>query len=200
MKNLLTLLLICFSFAAQAQVTLKPGIRAGVNFSNLSGSDFNTKTDFYAGGFMAVKLSRFYTMQPEINYSRQGAIGQTAVFDNSQLVYRIKDVDLDINYLSFGIINRFTFKGFDVHLGPTIDFVTSTNADTNSDVDFDFTAGLGYTFPMGITVEGRVKTGLIDVLESSTYNHSYSDIDHYNANLVFQLGLSYSFSAKGRSK
>ena len=200
MKKTIALLVMCLSgfFAAHAQVKFKPGIRAGVNVAQITQTDFDSKTDFYVGGFGAIKFTRFYTLQPEINYSCQGS-GKGTFYDYNTGNEIEMDKKIEINYLSFGIINKFTFNDqFDVHFGPTIDFETSSNVHTNSDVDLAFTAGIGYTLPVGLTIEGRVKKGIVDVLETDNYNNYYL-VDDYNTNFLFQVGLSYSFDAKGTS-
>ncbi len=203
MKKIILLIAIAFTAQLHAQydsgsgITVKPGLRGGVNFTNFTQTDFNYKTDFYVGGFMAVKLTRFYTLQPEVTYSRQGAQGSGVIFNNNAQVFERRDFNVNIDYLSFAILNRFTFNDeLDFHFGPTMDFQTRSNAVTNSDVDLAFIAGLGYTLPMGLVIEARVKKGIIDVLESNRFDN----IGNNNTNLVFQLGLSYSFLMKGTTK
>lgn len=203
MKKIIALFAVLAIGTAKAQVTVKPGFRAGLNLSRLTQTDFDYKTDFYAGGLVAIKLSRFYTLQPEITYTRQGAKGDITVFNDAAQVYEVKKQNLNIDYLSVGLINKFTFNDkFDVHLGPTMDFQTDSNSYTNTDVDLDFQAGIGYTLPFGLTFEARVKKGLIDVLETDDYK-SYQDgfyVDNYNTNLVFQFGISYTFRITGTTK
>jgi hypothetical protein len=202
MKRKFALLLIIFSglIAAHAQVTFKPGIRAGANISKITQTDFDSRTDFYVGGFGAIKFTRFYTLQPEINYSRQGA-GEGNFYDYNTSSSIKTDRAIELNYLSFGVINKFTFTDqFNLHFGPLLDFETSSNVRTNSDVDMAFTAGIGYTFPMGLSIEARVKKGIIDVLETDDYNNNNYFVEDYNTNFLFQLGLSYSFDVKGTTK
>lgn len=200
MKKTITLLVCLIGFfTANAQVTIKPGVRAGVNFAKLTQTDFDTKADFYVGGFAAIKFTKFYTLQPEVNYSRQGA-GEGTYYDyDTDMYVRLND-KVEINYISFGIINKFTFSDqFDVHFGPTLDFETDSNVYTNSDVDLAFTAGIGYTTPFGLAIEARVKKGIVDVLESDDY-YNNSFVDDYNTNFLFQIGLSYAFDVKGTTK
>jgi len=203
MKKLLSAFLgICAcAISAQAQVTVKPGIRAGLNLSKLTDTDFDYQPNFYAGGFLAIKLSKIYTLQPEITYSAQGA--------KANITYQYDDIAQDghatqhisIGYLSFGIINKFTFNdAFDIHFGPAIDFQTDSNVSTNSDVDLTFMAGLGCKLPYGFGLEARVKKGIIDVLDSDNYNGYNNYVGNWNTNVVFQLGLNYSFDAKGTTK
>jgi hypothetical protein len=198
MKKALLLTALVFTvFYANAQVTIKPGIRAGLNLSSYTNTDFDYSTNFYAGGFVAFRLSRFYILQPELNYSKQGA--------DADLVYSpgtpIVKSNISVDYLSFGVINKFTFNDqFDIHVGPTLDFETDGNVNTNTEVDMAVTAGMSYTFPFGVSIEARVKKGFLDVLESDDYNNSDIYVDDWNTNIVFQFGLAYRFDAKGTTK
>ena len=62
------------------------------------------------------------------------------------------------------------------------------------------TLGIGYTLPIGLTIEARWKRGLLDVLESDDYNNTLNYVGDNNANNTFQIGLSYSFDVKGSQK
>ena len=139
-------------------------------------------------------------MQPEITYTRQGSnnvktyIGYDENGDDI-IEYR----DLEINYVSIAMINKFTFNGFQVQVGPSIDFRTSDNLIyEKSDVDLAFVAGFGYKVPLtGLTIEARVKKGLVDVIDSDYYDSNANNSDYlfgdYNTNVSFQLGVSYAF-------
>lgn len=204
MKRIFTLMAVCLltAFAAQAQVTFKPGIRGGVNFASIRQTDFDSRTDFYVGGLGAIKFSRVYTMQPEITYSRQGAQGEIGYMNPDTGVMSRVDTDIEIQYLSFALMNKFTFsEKFDVHVGPTLDFETGSNVNTNVEFDMGIMAGVGYTFPFGLTLEARVKKGIIDVLETDDYEDDDFDFAYdYNTNFVFQIGGSYTFDITGRAE
>ncbi|TGD59165.1 outer membrane beta-barrel protein [Flavobacterium humi] len=198
MKKTIIVALFCIFGLSQAnaQVSFKPGLRAGLNFSHLSKGgayyddeftnddrDFNSRTDFYLGFYGALKLTRFYTLQPEINYSRQGARFQFYTDDN-----RRHTENLEVSYLSLGVINKFTFnEKFNVHVGPTLDFVVDENFDTDSEVDMAFVLGAGYNFTRNFGIEARIKKGIIPVLDYSDGNHT---------NVVFQTGITYTFDVK----
>jgi hypothetical protein len=198
MKRIFTLLALCLisALGANAQVTFRPGVRAGVNFANITQADFDSRTDFYIGGYGAIKFSRFYIMQPEVTYSRQGAKGETVFFDNFNNTLVNVNSDIEIQYLSFALINKFTFSNeFNVHVGPMLDFETRSNVNTNAEFDLGIMAGVGYTLPMGLTIEARVKKGIVDVLETDDYNDYTSyNVNNYNTNFLFQVGLSYTFN------
>jgi len=204
MKKTITLLAACLftAVAVHAQVTFKPGIRAGINLATITQTDFDTKADFYIGGFGAIKLGRVYTMQPEITYSRQGSKGYAIYTDPYSGVSSRINGDVELEYLSFAFMSKFTFSDkFNVHVGPMLDFETGANVNTNVEFDMGIMAGVGYTFPFGLTLEARVKKGIIDVLETDgDENTDYDFVYDYNTNFMFQLGASYSFDITGSSK
>jgi hypothetical protein len=187
-------------FQANAQISFRPGFRAGANISHFTegGGDgnyyidqestdlsFSSKTDFYIGFYGALKLSRVYTMQPEFTYSRQGT--KYSYYD---LNTNIRERKLDVSYLSAALINKFTFGSkFNMHVGPTIDFIVDKTRDFNveSDVDLAFTGGFGYEFTNNLGAEARIKKGIIPVLDS---NNSFHE------NVVISVGLTYTFDVK----
>lgn len=201
MKKILFIALFAIFGAAQSQVTFRPGLRAGANFSHFSkGNDYNSyyidnngnyindsnqdnfrsKTDFYVGFYGALRLTKFYTLQPEVGYTRQGTVFKA---NNGS-------VNLDVSYLSVGIANKFTFADkFNIHVGPTIDVVTDSNFETETDIDLAFFLGAGFNFTRNFGIEARVKKGIIPVMD--TY---YSD--NYHTNVVFSVGVTYTFDLK----
>ncbi|MXN90016.1 outer membrane beta-barrel protein [Flavobacterium sp. Sd200] len=211
-----TLLLIaCFTaIAAKAQVTVRPGVRAGLNLSTLTDTDLDTRADFYAGAFVAIKLAKFYTLQPEINYSRQGAKGKeyyyTNEYDPVAATYRV-NADYAVQYLSLGVMNKFNIiDGFHGTVGPTLDFRVGDNfrkytSERPYDVDFGFNLGLGYELPMGLTIEARYKLGFVDIFgdnmdDDDEYYYEGDRQERARLNSVFQIGLSYNFKLTGSTK
>ncbi len=201
MRKFYFLLLLLIANFAFSQVTFKPGIRAGANLSHFSQGndyynygyyfndyyyypespsyDYKSKVDFYIGFLGNIRLTRFYALQPEINYSRQGSKIE-ANFNN------INNETYTVSYLGLQLINKFYFKSFNVHVGPTLDFVVDKNVALDNEVDLGITAGLGYDITKNLGVEARVKKGFIPVT-------SFGD---NNTNVVFQAGLYYTFDMK----
>jgi hypothetical protein len=197
MKKITLLLLCMIGISAAAQVTFKPGIRAGVNFSSISDANADMRQDFYVGGFGAIKFTRFYTLQPELTYARQGADNADMyMYDSNAGMDVVYKKDIEIQYFSVGVINKITLSNsFNIHAGASLDFETGSNINSYNEADFSLTAGLGYTLPFGLTIEARVKQGVIDVLESEDdFFYIYSNDD--NRNFSLQLGLSYAFDFK----
>lgn len=183
---------------SQAQVTVSPGIKGGLNISNFTNFDSDPKSDFYAGGLVAIKFNKFFTLQPELIYSRQGAeIREYAVGGPGS-----RTVKYDLNYLSLDAVAKFHFGGGGFHIlaGPSLDIKTDDNFPDYEynpvGADFSIVAGLGYTLPNGLTFEARFKQGLIDI-----YGYEGLDYDDYYyediiLNKVFQIGISYTFKVK----
>lgn len=208
MKNtIVAAVFLCLgTLQMNAQVTVKPGVKAGLNLSSLTNSNADSKTDFYAGGFVDIKLASFYTLSPEIIYSRQGAtvngfFDNPGSFDPADPAFMPRDFDIELQYISLGVMNKFKIvEGFHAMVGPSFDFKVGDNLDNADLIDFDLAilGGLGYTFPIGLTVEARFKQGLADIF-GNNYDY-YDDNDNYNDNLdniklnqVFQFGVSYTF-------
>lgn len=202
-KAIVAGLFLCFGiFQINAQVTVKPGVKAGLNLSNLTNLNADSKTDFYAGGFVDIKLASFYTLSPEIIYSRQGAKIQSYTNDFDPIAVRQQEFDLELQYISVGVMNKFKIvDGFHAMVGPSLDFKVGDNLDDSGLIDFDLAilGGLGYTFPIGLTVEARFKQGLADIF-GDDYHYYYDDNNNYKDNLdniklnqVFQFGVSYTF-------
>lgn len=210
-KKILLIALCLTVFQVEAQSKLKPGIRAGANFSRLTNSE-EGKTDFYIGGLLEIKLTKIYTLQPELVYSRQGGtvnykIGQSLLIDPNDPAFNLKtNVKHNLDYLSLSIINKFTFgKGFQVMVGPTIDFkVAGEKAFFASDdlIGFDIalSGGIGYAFSNGLTLEARFKQGMVDIY-GDNYNqtndtNNNGNYDEVKLNQLFQIGASFSFDLK----
>ncbi|WP_445709736.1 outer membrane beta-barrel protein [Flavobacterium sp.] len=181
----------------EAQVSFKPGVRAGLNFSHFSKGDdsyyndgyvsesreYGSKTDFYVGFYGALKLTKHYTLQPEINYSRQGS--EYTFRDGTSNRF---ERGLNVSYLGVQIMNKFTFADkFNIHIGPGLDFQVEDDFNTDSEVDLTFVLGAGYQFNDNFGIEARVKKGIIPVLDYSDGNHT---------NVVFSIGATYTFDVK----
>lgn len=201
MKKLYFLFLLLISIFAFSQVTFKPGIRAGVNLSHFSNGgnytyydyynyeydyytdpysyEYKGKVDFYIGLIGNIRLSRFYALQPEINYSRQGSKIE-ANFN------KIGTRTLTVSYLGAQLINKFYLKKFNLQVGPTLEFAVDNDFDLENEIDLGITAGIGYDITKNLGVEARVKKGFV----SATYFGDYS------TNVVFQAGLYYTFDMK----
>lgn len=182
---------------SQAQVKVSPGLRGGLNISTLTNIDDNrSKTDFYIGGLVDIKFNRYFSLQPEITYSRQGDEGR--YFENG----RYYSEKYELNYLTLGAVAKYHFggKGFHVLAGPSLDIKVGDNYINSNPEGFDLAivGGVGYTLPNGLTFEARIKQGMIDIygydgLDNNNDDYYYNDVI---LNQVFQIGISYTFKVK----
>lgn len=194
-----------FFSTINAQVTIKPGVKAGLNLSKLTNTDSDFRPDFYVGGLAEIKFTTFYALQPELVYSRQGA---TVTYDPgvNPIAASSFEKKYSLDYLSLGVINKFTFaERFQAVVGPTIDIQIADNFESyESDeligLDLGLVLGLGYSLPNGLTFEARFKQGMIDI-----FGDNYNDYDDENGNgnydelilnQVLQFGVSYTFGNK----
>lgn len=204
MKKIIVIAFVLLSGVSNAQVTFKPGLRAGATLSTFSNTQSHYKTDFYVGAFGEINLTKVYALQPEITYSRQGSNNVKTYIGYDENTYDAiyKSRNLEIDYLSIAMINKFTFRsGFQVMAGPTVDFRVQDNLIyENSDVDLALAIGFGYRLPSGLAFEARFKKGVLDILDSDYYSGNTENNDYwfrdYNTNINFQLGVSYSFGGK----
>lgn len=185
----------------QAQVTFKPGLRAGLSLSTVSEMHANYRPDFYIGGFGEINLTKRYALQPEINYIRQGSNNVARNFiDPDTQTARTVHQDLQMSYLSVALLNKLKFAQFQVQFGPALDVLLSDNlAFRKTYNDLSFVTGVAYKLPSGLGFEFRFKKGLLDVLDSDYYHNnsnSHYFFGDYNTNINFQIGISYSFETK----
>lgn len=193
-KGILVLLFIFFGmYNAQSQVSFQPGFRGGANFSHFTKGDYyyyndptdtrrddnySSITNFYIGFYGALKLTKHYTLQPEINYSAQGSDYRSATVNKN----------FKVDYLCFQMMNKFTFSDkFNVHFGPTLEFVVDKNFDVDADVDLAFVLGAGINITRNLGIELRVKKGIVPVIDFSDNSHT---------NVVFSVGGTYTFDIK----
>ncbi|WPO80150.1 outer membrane beta-barrel protein [Flavobacterium sp. KACC 22761] len=199
-KNLaVTILFFIVLQQAQSQVSFNPGLRGGLSFSTISETKSTYKTDFYVGAFGEINITKIYALQPEISYSRQGSDNVGYYFDNAE-PRTVKFRDLQLGYLSFTLLNKFTFgPGIQIQFGPAVDVLVNDNLDkVEMYNDLSLITGLAYRLPSGLTFEARLKKGLFDVFDSSYYNdkNDYYLFGSYNTNVNIQLGISYAFREK----
>lgn len=198
MKKLYFLLFALFSALSFAQVTFNPGIRVGANISHISDGpayesfyyndnqgyhyganayDIKSKVDFYIGFQANIRFAKFYALQPEIYYTRQGAR-----FESQNPAVSSKTVTL--SYVGGAVVNKFYFEKFNIHFGPTLELLTDyKNIDSPIEADLGLLFGAGYDLTKNIGVEARIKKGFVH-------------INNDNTNVTFQAGVYYTFNLK----
>ncbi|MBW2938964.1 PorT family protein [Aureisphaera sp. CAU 1614] len=170
MKKVLILLAITLSSTTFYAQDLDLGIKAGMNFSNITdATGLSNKTGFVFGAFAGAKLGDKVGIQGDLLYSQQGA-----EFDGGEI---------DLNYVNIPVVLKyFLTESIHIHGGPQFGFVVDDNVksvfqDIEEDVDsksFDLTGviGVGVDLPFGIRLDGRYNFGLTDVFEGGDGKNS----------------------------
>lgn len=172
---LVTSLLTIMSFSAQAQL-FKLGIKAGLNYANITGTDItvNAKnyeseaiTSYHAGLVAQVGLTKGVAFQPELLYSTQGATYKDAV----------SEVTNELGYISIPAVLIIDLnKTFSLELGPQASFLLSEKKafavnDANT-FDFSVVGGLGIKVTKSIFVQARYGLGLTEISENADSKNS----------------------------
>ncbi|MGJ8550469.1 porin family protein [Winogradskyella wichelsiae] len=183
------------------------GAKGGVNFSKLSGDDFDdvdSRTSFNAGLVAELPISERFSFQPEVFYSGQGfdilERDQDNVFDTDQ------NVEYQLDYIQVPLLLKvYLVKGLSVEAGPQFGFKIHEEFDTepNSDggdieidsddsyvKDFDTSLALGtsYKFDSGFFLSARYTKGLTNIFKDDTL---FENVDGKND--VWQFGLGFMF-------
>src|SRR5690606_18287588 len=192
---------------SNAQVSFKPGVKAGFSSSTITGYGADYRNSFYLGAYGNLALSKVYNMQFELMYLRQGADNvQTTSYSYDTGNYKLnKPVDVPLDYISLNLINKFNFDKFNLHIGPGLDVKVSEEKmpdyvivdsyyDTkpysiNNDVDLTFNIGLGYNITDQFGIEVRMRQGIIEPIYANSNNFTSSS----HLNRSFMVGATYTF-------
>jgi len=194
MKKLALLILAGISFAtANAQFAF--GIKAGANFSNVSGNGLDgistsTLTGFNGGFYVRLPLGHGFAIQPELVYSGQGF--KTDVSDVTVTEHE--------NYINFPILLKYThFSGLFLETGPQFGYlmtanekaqgVSEDNKNSFNAADVAWVFGIGFKIPATpLAVDARYNLGISNIASNDNAGGSSSSSIH---NGVFQIGLMY---------
>lgn len=178
MRSLKILLLSAFIMLVSNTVSAqKFGIRAGVNFSDISGDGWDTdaKTGLYVGVYKEIPLVKgLLFIQPEVQYSQEGF-----AIDNFE--------DTKIDYLTVPILAKiYVVKLLSFETGPQFGFAVNDNvdyADTNSFVP-SWAFGTSLNLPFGLSINARYVSGLDDTFDNPSLS---------GKNQVIQVGAAFQF-------
>jgi Outer membrane protein beta-barrel domain len=188
-------LILIFSIVALSNVKaqIQFGVKAGLNLanwnlsSNSGGPSPSTKTDFNAGVLASLPLASSFTLQPEINYSGQGAKS----IDNGVTT------TLNYDYINVPVLIKYNHSsGLFAETGPQAGFLIGAKVseggqsvdvkNQSQSFDFSWAFGIGYMIPdINLGIDARYNLGLTNIAKSST--------DGTAKNSVFQFGIFYLF-------
>lgn len=185
-KNVLSFLLCCLiAYSSKAQ-KWTPGIKGGLNISDVSGFDGDNRLSGHIGLFFHGRINRMWSIQPEILYSGQG---------QRYLVIPRGTTTLALNYIQIPLIFQFhPVRQLYLEFGPQIGFLLSANMkdDNNKSeidqyfkkVDAAIALGAGIQVTRALGFYARYNAGIADI-SKDTNPLLYRD----NYNRVGEIGL-----------
>ncbi len=210
--------------SAQAQ-TVRLGLRAGANYSNLAGNiqnqdTYNNKFGFLGGVMLNVPLIQdgFLSLQPEVLYSQKGFENKPTEY-SSVLGKQKREGQVNYNYLDVPVLLKVRASGLIFEAGPQYSYLLSVNnkttttttptignpttseAQNKSDLsglnrnELGYLAGVGYEADNGLSLNLRYTGTFSDFVKSD--NSTYFNGDLKNArHSAFQLSLGYLIPSK----
>jgi len=210
--------------SAQAQ-SIRIGLRAGANYSNLAGNiknedTYNNKVGFLGGVMLNVPIiaDGFLSLQPEVLYSQKGFENKPTEY-TSILGTQKREGNVNYNYIDVPVLLKVKAAGLVFEAGPQYSYLLSANnqtkttttptignptvseAENKTDVsglnrnELGYLAGVGYEAENGLSLNLRYTGAFSDFVKSD--NNTYFDGDLKNArHSAFQLSLGYLIPSK----
>lgn len=163
------------------------GIKGGVNFAEVNGSDKNVLgntekyTAWHAGLYAQFAVSDFFSLQPELLYSRKG--------------YERNDSTFRFDYLELPVLAVFNLSdNISIHLGPQIAaMVSAQEEDKEVDIErfntFDYGVAGGFEGRINrFRLGARYSLGLADLIKKDTAGRNVN-LDIKPGVLQVYLGL-----------
>lgn len=174
----ITVLLLAMSTGMQAQL-VKLGIKAGLNYANLTGTDLqlDALTSYHAGFVAEIKLLDRFSVQPELLYSTQGATYKSAGTEFRN----------ELGYLAIPVLAKiYLNKTVSLELGPQASFLLSERnhfaVNDTKTFDFSVVGGLGFKITKNFFIQGRYGLGLTEV---STNAQAKNSVVQVSAGILF---------------
>ncbi len=207
MKKVILSAIAVMAFGMANAQDVKFGLKGGLNVSNFSGDtegiDFKSRFGFNAGGFVEIKFSEKFALQPEILYSTQGAKVKNFDLDVDGIGTVNADVAFNLAYINVPVMFKyFAAEKFSLEAGPQIGFLVSAETKTKVEgygsskvdikdnfesIDFGLNLGAGYDFTENLSVGARYNLGLANIAKTEEGDDSKVH------NGVFSLSVGYKF-------
>jgi hypothetical protein len=186
---------VCAQVAAEAQTTtnnLAVGITAGVNLSNVYGSDVTDnamKIGFHGGVLVNLPLNPNFSIVPGALYSLKGT--QSDI--NS-------DYKINLSYLEIPVVVNYKLdNGLGFFIGPYLGILLAATAepggvdvkDQAETIDFGGKAGISYMLPMGLSFNAHYELGFTDIMKAPSGGTAPSE-----KNNNIGVGVAYWFGSK----
>jgi hypothetical protein len=189
-KILFLIILLVLAVSTIAQPLFDLGIKAGINYSQLTPNvkDFSAENiiGYHAGAFTRVGMGRIY-LQPEVYFSSKG--GNLKEIKNADPVAMFGYSSVDVPLLLGAKVFKMSKLNFRAMGGPVFGFITSRNVDGDSrfSVDNFRDRCFGWQYGLGVdiwflTLDARIENSRSNVYQSSLVNSK-------NKTLLISLGF-----------
>ena len=189
------------------------GVKAGYNYSTLSGETSSISTieglsGFYIGGLVELPISDVLSVQPELIFSRQGVNLRQGI---KNLSIRTDTSEIRLDYLNIPVMAKVNLGPIFLEGGVQFGFLVSKpkvnsyysnvylrnllDKDSYNSFDFGVGAGLGVKLNQHFFVETRYTYSLTNVFDPNDKHFKsslISDGDNFK-NSVFSIGLGMKF-------
>lgn len=189
------------------------GVKAGYNYSTLSGETSSISTieglsGFYIGGLVELPISNMLSIQPELIFSRQGVNLRQGI---KNLSIRTDTSEIRLDYLNIPVMAKVNLGpifleggvqfGFLVNKPKVDSYIANVylrnllDKDSYNFFDFGVGAGLGVKLNQHFFVETRYTYSLTNVFDPNDKHFKsslISDGDNFK-NSVFSIGLGMKF-------
>ena len=212
MKKIAFLIIIAVCGLSQVRAQ-NFGVKAGYNYSTLSGETSSISTieglsGFYIGGLVELPISNMLSIQPELIFSRQGVDLRQGL---KNLSIRTDTSEIRLDYLNIPIMAKVNLGpifleggvqfGFLVNKPKVDSYIANVylrnllDKDSYNFFDFGVGAGLGVKLNQHFFVETRYTYSLTNVFDPNDKHFKsslISDGDNFK-NSVFSIGLGMKF-------
>ena len=212
MKKIVFLIIIAVCGFSQVRAQ-NFGVKAGYNYSTLSGETSSISTieglsGFYIGGLVELPISNMLSIQPELIFSRQGVDLRQGL---KNLSIRTDTSEIRLDYLNIPVMAKVNLGpifleggvqfGFLVNKPKVDSYIANVylrnllDKDSYNSFDFGVGAGLGVKLNQHFFVETRYTYSLTNVFDPNDKHFKsslISDGDNFK-NSVFSIGLGMKF-------
>lgn len=212
MKKIAFLIIIAVCGLSQVRAQ-NFGVKAGYNYSTLSGETSSISTieglsGFYIGGLVELPISDVLSIQPELIFSRQGVDLRQGL---KNLSIRTDTSEIRLDYLNIPVMAKVNLGRLFLEGGVQFGFLVSKpkvnsyysnvylrnllDKDSYNSFDFGVGAGLGVKLNQRFFVETRYTYSLTNVFDPNDRHFKgslISDGDNFK-NSVFSIGLGMKF-------
>lgn len=191
------------AYAQEKKFGIKGGLNIASSTLSVNGLNITSVYGINIGFFGDFKISKIFSIQPEILYSMQGV--KASVSNAGQFI----EVTENLDYINLPVMAKlYASDKFNFQAGPQFGFLISAKDKINTnvsgsgitsgtidvknnynDMEFGLNLGAGYDFSKNFSADVRYNFGLTDIEKSIPANSSVAK----TRNRVLSINLGYKF-------